>query len=206
MLALAAALIGASSTFEAGTALEVMISASAVDKMLVPMTHQLKDLLDVLEPHLNRAGFLIEVLGWKDWWVMNVGEAQDQVAMRASDDACPSSDAIHRVVACFRELSRIGDVSRLSSLLDLTHLGLVLSSNGALDFPRTSATRKGELYLMNPAPRLPSCTQMKNFPSRSRSKPVEITKSSQKSYTTQPSILKDQSMISIWYVRAFCIC
>ena len=48
-LVLAAALVSGMSTFNAATAIQMMISDSASDKTLVPTTYHLKDLLDGLE-------------------------------------------------------------------------------------------------------------------------------------------------------------
>ena len=116
MLALAAALIAVSTTFEAGSALEIMIVESATDKSLVPTAYHLKDLLEILEPRLNRAGFLGEVLSWQHWWAHNSAEmyAADLVGGRHMKRVVyPSPEGIHQIVASFRELSRIGEASSI---------------------------------------------------------------------------------------------
>jgi hypothetical protein len=64
-LCLASALISGSSNFDAAIALESMIRDTAEDKAMSPTLYQLKDLLDVLEPRLNRARFLDEVAGYR---------------------------------------------------------------------------------------------------------------------------------------------
>lgn len=65
-LSLASALISTCTTFDAATALEKMVKATAEDKELSPTAYQLKDLLEVLEPSLNKARFLDEVVGFQD--------------------------------------------------------------------------------------------------------------------------------------------
>ena len=109
-LALASALVSTTDNYEAGTALENMIVASAKDKSLVPTAFQLKDLLDVLEPRLNQAGFLTDVLGWKEWWVktMEISD-QERVNLISSGETFPNAEGLHKIVTALRDACRVGE-------------------------------------------------------------------------------------------------
>jgi hypothetical protein len=102
-LSLATALIATSNTFDAARALEKMINDTAEDKELSPGMYQLKDILDVLEPRLNRARFLDEVVGFQSLFLPVANKAL------TADIAMPGPEAICELVKSFRELSRIGD-------------------------------------------------------------------------------------------------
>ena len=111
MLALSAALVSTCSNFEAASALEIMITQTAGDKTLVPTAHHLKDLLDILEPKLNRAGLLNDVLNWKDVWAGGQGKDSSRFIQRG--DAYPCSEGISTIVSSFRELARVGDAKKI---------------------------------------------------------------------------------------------
>ena len=114
-LALAAALVSVTDTFSAGNALENMITTSAVDKTLVPTAYQLKDVLNVLEPRLNRAGFINEVLARKTWWMNNgrLSEAE-QMYLRQYGEAFPSSEGLEKIVMALRAAYRIGQATSVT--------------------------------------------------------------------------------------------
>jgi hypothetical protein len=101
-LSLAAALISTESTFDAATALEKMVKVTAEDRELVPTVYQLKDLLDVLEPALNKARFLDEVVGYQTLFFNVTNKAL------TANIAIPSPEAIYELVKSFGELSRLG--------------------------------------------------------------------------------------------------
>ena len=107
-LSLASALISASNNFDAATALVKMVSDTAEDKALSPTVYQLKDLLDVLEPRLNRARFLDEVAGYQAL----ILRSQNQAG--TGNIAVPSPEAIQTIVESFRELSRLGNADTRS--------------------------------------------------------------------------------------------
>jgi hypothetical protein len=102
-LSLASALISTSNNFDAATALEKMLKDTAEDKELSPTVYQLKDLLDILEPRLNKARFLDEVVGFQSLFFKITSQAL------TSNIAVPSPEAIYELVKGFRELSRLGD-------------------------------------------------------------------------------------------------
>jgi hypothetical protein len=102
-------LVSITNTFEAGTALEKMIIASAADKTLVPTAYQLKDLLDVLEPQLNRTGILTDILGWKEWWVKSEGISEEsRIRLLQVGEPFPGADGLEKIVVAIRDVSRIG--------------------------------------------------------------------------------------------------
>lgn len=151
LLALAAALIATSSTFEAGSALEIMILATAADKTLVPTSHHLKDLLDILEPRLNRAGFLSEVLGWKDWWAKNGGEMTVGWSdLTHQGELYPSPEGIHHIVAAFREVARIGDAVSIVFTVGLCAPWLTAFTKWCLGLPPTVYNQQGAVILEQP--------------------------------------------------------
>ncbi|MCJ1394001.1 hypothetical protein MMC18_006878 [Xylographa bjoerkii] len=114
-LALAAALVSTTDTFEAGTALENMIAASAIDKTFAPTAHHLKDLLNVLEPRLNRAGFMDEVLNWKAWWLGSNGFSESERAhIHQYGEAFPSSNGLEKIVMALRAACRIGQATSVT--------------------------------------------------------------------------------------------
>jgi hypothetical protein len=102
-LSFASALISTHNNFDAATALGNMVRDTAEDKELSPTVYQLKDLLDVLEPRLNRARFLDEVAGFQSLLFQVTNQAV------APNIAVPSPEAIYELVKSFRELSRLGD-------------------------------------------------------------------------------------------------
>jgi hypothetical protein len=110
-LALAAALQGTTENFEAATALEMMIESSVPDKSeVLPTAHQLKSLLDVLEPKLLRTGFLEEILGWRNWWIKNESISQASRAnLLKNGTAFPSAQGLQHIVEAFRKVSRVGE-------------------------------------------------------------------------------------------------
>ena len=101
-LCLASALVSGSSNFDAAIALESMIRDTAEDKAMSPTLYQLKDLLDVLEPRLNRARFLDEVAGYQALFL------DSQQNTRSTAMVVPSPPAIQTMVEIFREFARIG--------------------------------------------------------------------------------------------------
>ena len=114
-LALAAALVSTTDTFEAGTALECMIEASASDKTLVPTAYHLKDLLDVLEPRLNKAGFFTTVLEWKEWWMSNEGTSvQERSYLVEHGETFPSVAGMQTIVAALRDVHRVGEATNVN--------------------------------------------------------------------------------------------
>ncbi|MCJ1360380.1 MAG: hypothetical protein MMC33_010385, partial [Icmadophila ericetorum] len=114
-LVLAAALLSVTETFEAARALENMITASAADKTLTPTTYHLKDLLDVLEPRLNRAGFMDEVLRWKAWWMElpRLGDAE-RLHVLENGETLPSSDGLEKIVSALRAAYRVGQAAKVT--------------------------------------------------------------------------------------------
>jgi hypothetical protein len=107
-LSLASALVSASNNFDAATALAKMVRDTAEDKALSPTVYQLKDLLDVLEPRLNRARFLDEVAGYQAL----ILRSQNQAG--TANIAVPSPEAIQTIVESFRELYRLGNADARS--------------------------------------------------------------------------------------------
>ena len=115
-LALAAALISSTDTFEAATALEMMITESATDKTLVPTAYHLKDLLNVLEPRLSRICFMDEILNWKEWWMcdnraIGLGESAH---IEHNGEAFPSADGLKEIVTALRGVYRIGEAKKVT--------------------------------------------------------------------------------------------
>ena len=150
LLALAAALISTSSNFEAGSALEIMILASAADKTLVPTAHHLKDLLDILEPRLNRAGFLNEVLGWRDFWLNSGGEVSRLADLKVCGEAYPCPEGIHQIVAAFRELARVGNATSLVFTVGSCAPWLTAFTKWCLGLPPTIYNQEGISILKQP--------------------------------------------------------
>ena len=146
-LALAAALIAISSNFEAGCALEIMIIASAADKSIVPTAHHLKDLLDVLEPRLIRAGFLSETLSWRDWWAHNGGNVHGWAVVSSQSVAYPSPEGIHQIVASFRELARVGEASSIVFTVGSCAPWLTAFIKWCIGLPPTIYDQEGNVLL-----------------------------------------------------------
>ena len=114
-LALAAALVSSTDTFEVGTALEKMISSSATDHVLTPTARQIKDLLNVLEPQLNRAGFMDEVLSWKEWWMaIDRTTEAEKLHLQQHGESFPSPDGLEKIVTALRSAYRIGQAKTVT--------------------------------------------------------------------------------------------
>ena len=114
-LALASALVSTTDTHEAGMALENMIMASATDKTLAPTAFHLKGLLDVLEPRLNGAGFLNDVLWWKEWWMRSVGSFEpDRLNLRDFGERFPNPEGLQKITAALRDVCRVGEAKRVT--------------------------------------------------------------------------------------------
>ena len=114
-MALAAALISVTNTFNAATAIQTMIMDSATDKTLVPNAYHLKDLLDILEPQLNRVGFLTDLLAWRDWWTRHTSLSDEaRQCLKEFGGMIPTAEGIINVVAALREVSRIGEAKTVN--------------------------------------------------------------------------------------------
>ena len=114
-LALAAALVSVTDTFEAGTALENMILAAATDRLLVPTAYQLKHLLDVLEPRLNAAGFMTQVFDWQRWWVTSTGMSDaERLHLVQVGETLPSAEGLQKIVATLRDVCRVGEAKSVN--------------------------------------------------------------------------------------------
>ncbi|KAL9122261.1 MAG: hypothetical protein Q9187_001180 [Circinaria calcarea] len=151
-LALTAALVSISNTFEAGLALEKMIISSAADKTLVPTAYQLKDLLDVLEPRLNRVGFLTDVLGWKNWWINNEDISErSRVEMIRIGDPFPDADGLQKVVAALREVARIGEAKTASFTAGYAAPWLTAFIKWCIGEPPTILGPNGQVLLSQPS-------------------------------------------------------
>jgi hypothetical protein len=109
-LALAAILTSTMTNFDASLVMEKMVTASAGDRSLVPGANHLKALFDILEPKLNRAGFLDHVLSWKHQWSID-GAVSDagRLLLQHAGDSFPDADGIHQLVRAFAIVNRVGD-------------------------------------------------------------------------------------------------
>ena len=150
-LALAATLVSVTDTFQAATAIEMMILDSAADKTLVPTVYHLKDLLDVLEPRLNRVGFLTDVLAWKDWWSRQGDSSYEiQGRMREEGSQLPSAQSIMHIVAALRDISRIGDAKSINITIVEAVPWLIAFLRWCLGEPPTICTSDGQYLLDQP--------------------------------------------------------
>ncbi|KAI9792133.1 MAG: hypothetical protein M1833_001247 [Piccolia ochrophora] len=150
-LALAAALVSSTDTFEAGSVLEPIIKDSAADTTLVPTAYYLQSLLEVLDPKLNRLGFLTEVLGWADWWTSIDVAFQSQTENRV---IFPSRDAIQKVLRAFGELERKGDLKSISIRVGRPAPWLTAFVKFCLGRPPIIHDRHGQVVLRQPGSRV----------------------------------------------------
>ena len=114
-MGLAASLVTTIGPFQGGNALEAMLVSSAADKTLLPTARQLKDLLASLEHRCVRAGFADSVLGYQ----ILLSNSQNLSGTQAHDlwKGCalhPEPAGLALLVDAFRQLSRIGDVQRIT--------------------------------------------------------------------------------------------
>jgi len=98
------------SNFDASVVMENIITASASDRSLLPGSDHLKDLFDILEPKLSRAGFLNAVLNCKQQW-SNDKHVSDNggLVLERAGDSFPDAKGIHQLLAAFATVARIGD-------------------------------------------------------------------------------------------------
>lgn len=104
-LGLAAALVTTMGHIDAGKAISLMLPPVAKELTQVPPPAHVKDLLESLEPRLNRALFTERVVGWHH---MGLGQLTQGARYESSH---PSHEAISKIVDAFRKLCRVGDAS-----------------------------------------------------------------------------------------------
>ena len=138
-LCVASALVSSGSNFDAGTALSEMISSTAEDKDMSPTAFQLKDVLDVLEPRINRFRFLDDPCGYQTLISQQVENVPSAIAV-------PCAAAIQAIVKSFREVSRIGEADAKSTSFVVGMFAPWLSSFARLcaDIPPTISTADGQ--------------------------------------------------------------
>ena len=102
-LALSASLVSVISTVDSANAIHKMIEESAGDKLLVPPEYHIRSILDVLEPRLNRVGFLDQCYATEHW----LRSVIDNYA--GDDNEIPSTNGIGSIVSVLRNLARLGD-------------------------------------------------------------------------------------------------
>ena len=98
-LGLATGLISVMGTFEAAAAVEHMMIDTAGDLMEVPGQLYIRQILDVLEPRLNRLEFLDRCHEWSKTLRLAIGIGSQY----------PNSDGIGQLVSAFRSIGRIGE-------------------------------------------------------------------------------------------------
>lgn len=154
-LALTTALVSTTDNFEAAKALEKMIEKSAADRTLVPTSHHLKPLLDILEPRLNRIGFTNDVLDWNTWWRhQNDLSAIGRHLVSVNGDTFPSADGLQEVVDAFRKLERIGDSESVTFTLGSCAPWLSAFTYWCVGMPPTIRTAEGKTLLDQPNSRI----------------------------------------------------
>jgi hypothetical protein len=152
-LCLASALISGSSNFDAAIALEGMIRDTAEDKAMSPTLYQLKDLLDVLEPMLNRARFLDEVAGY--WALLK----DPQQILRSTEMVVPSPPAIQMMVESFRELARIGPADAQSLKLTVGPFApwVAAFARWSIEVPPVVSDDQGHTFIDQPHSQVTIC-------------------------------------------------
>ena len=102
-LALAASLISVATIVQSADALQRMIESSATDKLVVPPDHHVRSLLEVLEPRLNRVGFLDRCYTTERFLRDTLGN------YGGNGNEIPTSSGIGSVVSALRNLARVGN-------------------------------------------------------------------------------------------------
>ena len=92
-LALAASLVSVTTTIDSANAIHKMIEESASDKLLVPPEYHVRFLLEILEPRLNRVGFLDRCFT-TEHWLRSVIQNYD-----GNGNEIPSSKGVGSVVS-----------------------------------------------------------------------------------------------------------
>ena len=150
-LALAAALISVNNTFNAATAIQTMILDSAADRTMVPTAYHLKDLLDVLEPQLNRICFFTDVLAWRDWWSRHTDLPEEaRQSFREFGGVIPSAESIVNIVAALRKVSRVGEAKTVNISIGSAAPWLTAFTKWCLGEPPTICTSTGQCLLDQP--------------------------------------------------------
>ena len=102
-LALAASIVSVTSIADSTTAIYQMIVESASDKLITPPEYHVRSILDILEPRLNRIGFLDRCYATERWLRSMVAN------YNGNGNELPSSAGIGSIVAVLRSLARLGD-------------------------------------------------------------------------------------------------
>ncbi|KAL9115400.1 MAG: hypothetical protein Q9227_000721 [Pyrenula ochraceoflavens] len=100
-IALAAALVTTTGLGEASSTVQHMIELADINKELVPDEHHTHNVLEALEPRLNRMGFLERCYVWDRWLL------QDDATRHAAGDHYPSSAGVEKIITALRSLLRI---------------------------------------------------------------------------------------------------
>jgi hypothetical protein len=147
-LSLAAAL-GTLGAFNGAIALESMISQSARDQQFLPTVIQLKDLLNVIEYKLVRAGFAESLAGWTIWFANNpLLEDGERMAMDAQ--RTPSADEVEQLVNALRELGRLGDAIKVTISVVFSAPWVTTFIKWSLGMPPSITSKNGTYLLEQP--------------------------------------------------------
>ncbi|KAI9893039.1 MAG: hypothetical protein M1814_000923 [Vezdaea aestivalis] len=101
-LALATSLVSVTTIIDSSDTIQRMIEASAGDPNLVPPEYHIRRILEVLEPRLNRVGFLDRCYETEHWLkdLIDCGERRYTI---------PSAIGISSIVTTLRTLLRVGE-------------------------------------------------------------------------------------------------
>ncbi|KAI9858849.1 MAG: hypothetical protein M1824_004014 [Vezdaea acicularis] len=102
-LALATSLVSVTTITESSDAIQKMLENSASERHLVPPEFHIRRILEVLEPRLNRIGFLDRCYA-TDCWLKDVVDDY-----KGNKYTIPSATGVGSIVATLRPLFRLGD-------------------------------------------------------------------------------------------------
>ena len=168
--------------FNGALALEALIANSARSQQLLPTVTQLKDLLNVLDYKLNRAGFAEHLAGWSIWFISNplFSNAQKD-ALRTL--TAPSAAEMIELVKAVGELGRLGDAIQVTVTVSVTAPWVTTFIKWSLGMPPSIFLTDGTCLLEQPGSTISLVVHLERSEgmmitiSRQIDKPAEIIES-----------------------------
>ena len=134
--------------WRAAELLKKLITESAADRLLVPTSQQIKQLLLALSYRLGCSGFADVVVGWRIWLEKTIGETIDFFGS-------PSNDTLFHLIRALSETERIGEAHSVNVQISVSEAPWIIAYiKWCLHEPPTVVNYGRDQTLLRAHPRL----------------------------------------------------